>query len=205
MHKTRPDTTSEDVAPSHEGREEEEGLETGIIDGTAPTSMEEAHEDEEEGEDGEEEGIEEDEEEESGDEEHSLDFANIDPEDLDKMLFATDLPPDVDPALLKKIMTIELARLKAMRPSEFVKKIDELKHLHSQIYAAAEGFIKDIIAQVPHITPVLKQVGEYDQLACDKVLAISDNDWRTANINDGREFLFIFTNNCYHVKMFWLQ
>ena len=114
----------------------------------------------------------------------------LNPTYLNNTVFYRDLPPNMTPAMLKRIMSTELERLKNMRPAEFVEKLEELKHLHSQIYTEAEKFIKQVIAQIPYITPIFKHLSEYDQQACDKVLAATDDDWQAAGFKEsGKRFL----------------
>lgn len=141
---------------------------------------------EEEGEEynGEEEDGEEEEEGEEGEGEVKANEESqfLDPTYLNNQVFYRDLPPNMTPAMLRRIISVELERLKGMQPSEFVEKMEELKHLHNQIYEAADRFIKQVVSQIPFITPIFKHVSEYDQQACDKVLAATDEDWDSAGI-----------------------
>ncbi|KAL5965153.1 Death domain-containing protein 1 [Taenia solium] len=135
------------------------------------------------------------EEEEEGEEEEDEVIQNeesqfLDPTYLNNQVFYRDLPPNMTPAMLRRIVSVELERLKGMQPSEFVEKMEELKHLHNQIYEAADKFIKQVVSQIPFITPIFKHVSEYDQQACDKVLAATDEDWDSAGITpEDREAL----------------
>ncbi|KAH9280930.1 Death domain-containing protein 1 [Echinococcus granulosus] len=138
---------------------------------------------------------EEDEEEEEEEEEKDETIQNeesqfLDPTYLNNQVFYRDLPPNMTPAMLRRIISVELERLKGMQPSEFVEKMEELKHLHNQIYETADKFIKQVVSQIPFITPIFKHVSEYDQQACDKVLAAADEDWDNAGITiEDREAL----------------
>ncbi|VDK20469.1 unnamed protein product [Taenia asiatica] len=135
---------------------------------------------------------EEEEEEEEGEDEviQNEESQFLNPTYLNNQVFYRDLPPNMTPAMLRRIISVELERLKGMQPSEFVEKMEELKHLHNQIYEAADKFIKQVVSQIPFITPIFKHVSEYDQQACDKVLAATDEDWDSAGITpEDREAL----------------
>ncbi|VDM26634.1 unnamed protein product [Hydatigera taeniaeformis] len=121
----------------------------------------------------------------------------LDPTYLNNQVFYRDLPPNLTPAMLRRIISVELERLKGMKQSEFVEKMEELKHLHTQIYEAADRFIKQVVSQIPFITPIFKHVSEYDQQACDKVLAATDEEWDSAGISpEGK--CFFFDSNSIH-------
>ncbi|VDN96650.1 unnamed protein product [Rodentolepis nana] len=93
-----------------------------------------------------------------------------------------ELLPNMTPALLRQTIADELERLKNMKPAEFVERLEELKNLHKHIYEAAEKFIKEVVEQVPTLTPIFKLVSEFDQKACDKALETTLDDWENAGI-----------------------
>ncbi|VDL56767.1 unnamed protein product [Hymenolepis diminuta] len=95
-----------------------------------------------------------------------------------------DLKPssNMTPAVLRRTISDELTRLKSMKPAEFVERMEELKNLHRQIYEVAEKFIKEVVDQIPALTPIFKLINEFDQRAYDKALATANEDWDNAGI-----------------------
>ncbi|KAM7542582.1 hypothetical protein Aperf_G00000005271 [Anoplocephala perfoliata] len=115
-------------------------------------------------------------------------------DDLNKLIteqvFNRSPSTSMTPAILRQIISNELERMKGMKPAEFVEKMEELKHLHEQIYEAAEKLIKQVVAQIPFLTPIFKHLSEYDQKTLDKALEATDEEWENAGISpDDRETL----------------
>ncbi|BHF68821.1 Death domain-containing protein 1 [Sparganum proliferum] len=92
----------------------------------------------------------------------------------------TELPPNPTPHDLRKIMAKEVAKLKEMPVKQFIEAMPATEKLHNQINSYAEKFMVEIIKQIPEVTPVLKKVGEYDQVVFDKLFEAKTADFNAA-------------------------
>ncbi|KAL7054416.1 hypothetical protein AAHC03_026093 [Spirometra sp. Aus1] len=104
----------------------------------------------------------------------------------------TELPPDPTPHDLRKIMAKEVAKLKEMPVKQFIEAMPATEKLHNQINSYAEKFMVEIIKQIPEVTPVLKKVGEYDQVVFDKLFEAKTADFNAAGKTpEGKSFMCI--------------
>ncbi|VDL98556.1 unnamed protein product [Schistocephalus solidus] len=92
----------------------------------------------------------------------------------------TELPPNPTPHDLRKIMAKEVAKLKEIPVKQFIEAMPATEKLHSQINSYAEQFMVEIIKQIPDVIPVLKKVGEYDQIVFDKLFEAKTADFKAA-------------------------
>lgn len=165
-----PPTPTDDVDQENENLD---GEEEGSDEVEAEENLGSEEEDEEEGED--EEG--EDEDEEEGEEkENSTEQAVI--LNYDTLM---DLPSKITPKQLRRVMETQVEKLKAMTPAQMIANMPDIERLHKQCYAAAERFIKEVISQIPEYSPVIKEVGEYNQKACDKLMETTMEDFKQNN------------------------
>ncbi|VDN09807.1 unnamed protein product [Dibothriocephalus latus] len=77
-------------------------------------------------------------------------------------------------------MAKEVIKLKEMPVKEFIEAMPAAEKLHTQINSYAEQFMVEIIKQIPDVIPVLKKVGEYDQVVFDKLFEAKTADFTAA-------------------------